>query len=77
MDIPTNWSIFAMMKPFLLSIAEAYLTHEPERLIDFCFVFPNKRSATYFTDHIATLSRGMGLKIVHPATTTIVDFVES
>lgn len=58
-------------------MAEAYLTHEPERMIDFCFVFPNKRSATYFTDHLATLSQQSGQRIVHPATTTIVDFVES
>lgn len=66
-----------MTKPFLSAVAEAYLTNEPERLIDFCFVFPNKRSATYFTDHLATLSRTTGQRVVHPATTTIVDFVES
>ena len=65
------------MKPFLHSVAEAYLENEPEQLVDCCFVFPNKRSAIYFTDYIAQISRKNGHRYVHPATTTIVEFVDS
>jgi hypothetical protein len=69
--------ILPLMKPFLHSIAEAYLANEAQQLIDYCFVFPNKRSATFFIDYLSQLSRSSGVKVVNPATTTIVDFVES
>lgn len=64
------------MQPFLHSVAEAYLENEPDRLIDCCFVFPNKRSATFFSDYLASISRSRGINAVHPQTTTIVDFTE-
>lgn len=64
------------MQPFLQSIAQAYLEHESVRLMDMCFVFPNKRSATFFTDYLNTIAKGQNLNVVHPATTTIVDFIE-
>ncbi len=65
-----------MTTPFLQSVAEAYLHNEPMRLIDCCFVFPNKRSATYFTHYMTVVSRRDGIRAVHHATTTIVDFTE-
>jgi len=65
------------MNPFLYSIAEAYFSNEADKLIDYCFVFPNKRSATYFSDHLAAIARKNGRRIVFPATMTIVDFVDS
>lgn len=66
-----------MKNPFLYSVAEAYFENEPDRLVDCCFVFPNKRSAIYFTDYLARISRKSGHRYVHPATTTIVEFVDS
>ena len=40
------------------------------------FVFPNKRSATFFTDFVGRVSRESNTPMVHPECTTIVDFVE-
>lgn len=65
------------MKPFLYSVAEAYFTHEADSLIDYCFVFPNKRSAVYFSDYLATIAAEHQCRIVFPATATIVEFVDS
>lgn len=64
------------MKPFLYSIAEAYLRNEPENIIDCCFVFPNKRSAVFFHHAFARASRELGVRTPHPASVTISDFVE-
>lgn len=36
------------MEPFLKQIARVYAENEAESLIDYCFVFPNKRSAVFF-----------------------------
>lgn len=63
--------------PFLHAVAKAYVEHEPDRMLDYCFVFPNKRSATFFTDFVGRVSRENGTPLVHPACSTIVDFVES
>lgn len=65
------------MKSFLTEIAEAYLSNEAEKLIDYCFVFPNKRSETFFIHELAAATRRMGLKVVQPATSTVSDFIES
>ena len=40
------------MKAFLQQVAEAYIQYERKALPDYCFVFPNKRSATFFTHYI-------------------------
>lgn len=64
------------MKPFLYSIAEAYLKNEPENIIDYCFVFPNKRSSVFFHHAFARASRAHDVKALHPATMTVSDFVE-
>lgn len=65
------------MKPFLYSIAETYLANEAEEVMDYCFVFPNKRSAVFFHHAFAIASRRLGKEIPHPATITISDFIES
>ena len=62
--------------PFLRAVAQAYVEHEPEKMLDYCFVFPNKRSATFFTDFVGRVSRESNTPMVHPECTTIVDFVE-
>lgn len=69
------------MKPFLYSIAEAYLKHEAENLGDMCFVFPNKRSVTFFNHYLTAIikktSSAGNRPILHPHTTTITEFTES
>lgn len=35
------------MQPFLEAVARAYSSHYAD-LSDFCFIFPNKRSGTFF-----------------------------
>lgn len=69
------------MKPFLYSIAEAYLKNEPDKLLDYCFVFPNKRSAVVFNHAFARASHdlknsgSLAHLTPHPATVTISDFL--
>ena len=64
------------MKAFLQQVAEAYIQYERQALPDYCFVFPNKRSATFFTHYIQ-----QGLQMsgggVMPQITNITDFVGS
>ncbi|MDE5979755.1 MAG: PD-(D/E)XK nuclease family protein [Muribaculaceae bacterium] len=64
------------MKPFLYSIAEAYILNEGADLQDYCFVFPNKRSGVFFHHAFARASRELGISVVHPASTTISSFIE-
>lgn len=59
-------------KPFLQQVAETYLTNEPGRLADLSFVFPNKRSATFFQWY---LSKAASDVIIPPETITISDFI--
>ena len=69
----------AGLNPFLFSIAEAYVRNESDSLLDYCFVFPNKRSATFFIDYIEQVAReeSRDSQFIPPATTTIVEFTES
>lgn len=64
------------MKAFLQQVAEAYIQYERQALPDYCFVFPNKRSATFFAHYIQ-----QGLQVsgggVMPQVTNITDFVGS
>ena len=46
------------MTPFLRQVAEVYLANERENLMDYCFVFPNKRSGTFFRHHLQQLAKG-------------------
>ena len=65
------------MAPFLESIARAYFDNEADSLFEYCFVFPNKRSALYFMDYMNRIARENGRPLLLPATTTIVDLIES
>ncbi len=63
---------------FLSAVAKAYFENEADNLLDYCFVFPNKRSATFFTDFMATEMRQHGSnRLIHPECETIVDFLDS
>ena len=63
----------AGLNPFLFSIAEAYVRNESDSLLDYCFVFPNKRSATFFIDYIEQVAReeSRDSQFIPPATTTV------
>lgn len=63
-----------MNTPFLRQVARIYAQHESESLLDYCFVFPNKRSATFFTSF---LNEELTDETFAPATMTISDFVAS
>ncbi len=66
-----------MMQPFLKSIAEAYLNRNAD-ISKVCFVFPNKRSGTFFVDHIQKIMVERGVRqCLLPEISTISDFVES
>ena len=41
-----------MPQPFLSQVAEVYSRNEVSSLSEYCFVFPNKRSATFFSMEI-------------------------
>ncbi|MDE6320693.1 MAG: hypothetical protein K2L93_00175, partial [Muribaculaceae bacterium] len=60
------------MEAFLQQIARAYVTHEREAMMDYCFVFPNKRSGLFFANYMRQLSDEAWL---HPQLTTINDLV--
>lgn len=63
------------MIPFLKQVASIYATNEPESLSDYCFVFPNKRSATFFAHF---LHQTIGKQpIFMPGITNISEFVSS
>lgn len=59
-------------KPFLQQVAETYLANESGKLSDLSFVFPNKRSATFFERY---LSQAASHILIPPETITISDFV--
>lgn len=63
-------------EPFLKSIARAYSDVPQEKLLDYCFVFPNKRSATFFSHYMAGFQRKLSPTSIQPETTTISDFVD-
>ncbi|MDE6394012.1 MAG: PD-(D/E)XK nuclease family protein [Duncaniella sp.] len=56
------------MTPFLSQVAQVYLDNEREELMDYCFVFPNKRSGTFFRHYLHTLSKGKPLGMPEIAT---------
>ncbi|MCH5347471.1 MAG: hypothetical protein J1E63_10185 [Muribaculaceae bacterium] len=63
------------MKEFLQQVAHAYCANESKYLIDYCFIFPNKRSGTFFT-HFIEEEMGMQTFIL-PVITSMSDFVDS
>ncbi len=60
------------MKPFLQSIAEGYSSRYDD-MSDFLFIFPNRRSGTFFRKYLGESVRGR--VVLAPETTTISDFV--
>lgn len=63
------------MTPFLRQVAGIYASRERDNLIDYCFVLPNKRSATFFAHFLQQeLSSEGGIM---PDITNISDFVAS
>lgn len=61
------------MMPMLRQVARAYLSHHSlDEISRFCFVFPNKRSATFFLRY---LDMEAGCPHLEPEVTTISDFV--
>lgn len=62
------------IEPFLDSVARGYVENFDD-LSEFCFVFPNKRSGTFF---LRSLSRQSGQKVsIAPEVLSIADFVEN
>lgn len=61
------------MKPFLKTVAEAYLSRYSD-LSEMCFVFPNKRSGTFFLKYLLDVC-GQNV-IVAPEITSISEFME-
>ena len=62
------------MIPFLKQVAGIYAANERDNLIDYCFVFPNKRSATFFGHFMA---EELGASALLPEITDISAFVAS
>ncbi len=62
------------MTPFLQQVAALYAAKEKEQLLDYCFVFPNKRSARFFNHFMQT---ELGSNAIMPEITNISDFITS
>lgn len=60
------------MESFLERIAATYLREELDRMVDYCFVFPNKRSGTFFK---YTLEHKTDSTLLLPHITTITELV--
>ena len=63
------------MTPFLQQVAEAYIKAERNEMADYCFVFTNKRAATFFEHYLAGMCGE--LPLIMPHTTTISDMMRS
>ncbi len=61
------------MTPFLKSVAALYLDREREAMMDYCFVFPNKRSGVFFRKYLLELSAGSPL--ILPAFSSIGELI--
>ena len=62
------------MTSFLSRLASAYLANERDKMIDYCFVFPNKRSGVFFK-HFLEQQIDSGELLIEPFITTISDFI--
>lgn len=63
------------MNQFLKLVAELYCREERDNWIDYCFVFPNKRSGTFFTHYLE--SQMEGKLFILPNVTSMDDFISS
>ncbi|MCI9607534.1 MAG: hypothetical protein HFJ94_05105 [Muribaculaceae bacterium] len=59
------------MEPFLKQVAKVYVDNEAENLSQYCFVFPNKRSANFFKHYL----EGFGKEYAGTSVKTITSFV--
>ncbi len=57
------------MKAFLYQVAEAYFNNERNQMADLCFVFPNRRSSSFFRHHLADIAHDTPMFM--PATATV------
>ena len=62
------------MKSFLQRIAKVYFDNEKDNLADYCFIFPNKRSGTFFQHFLSELN-DTATPVFEPKITTISDFI--
>ncbi|MDE6557290.1 MAG: PD-(D/E)XK nuclease family protein [Duncaniella sp.] len=63
------------MTPFLRQVAQVYIGAERDALADYCFIFTNKRAATFFEHYLSELAGDRPL--IMPHTTTISEMVRS
>lgn len=63
------------MTPFLYQVAREYVDREADSLLDYCFVFPNKRSATFFSHYMREVIGDR--PVIMPEITTIAGFTSS
>ncbi len=63
------------MIPFLKCVAEAYLSLQRHKLNEYCFLFPNKRSAAFFNKYLAE-GVASGESLLAPEIVTVNDFIE-
>ncbi len=61
--------------PFLKQVADTYCQYESDRLIDYCFVTPNKRAGVFLGKYFAEAMRHSGSRQFLPEIMPISDFV--
>ena len=59
--------------PFLRLVAKAFIENCASQLHDYCFIFPNRRSGTFFTNELANAAGRT--PIIFPEITSISQFV--
>lgn len=70
-----NSSAMESPAPFLKQVAEAYCEFESERLVDYCFVTPNKRAGVFLGKYFAeSIRRSDGVQFL-PEIVPISDFI--
>lgn len=61
--------------PFLKQLAAEYVKNEAGNLIDYCFVTPNKRTATFLLHYFSEVSKELDVDFIMPETETISDLI--
>ncbi len=59
------------MTPFLRQVASVYINRESDALLNYCFVFPNKRSGAFFRHYLSLEANGR--TFIMPEIATIAD----
>lgn len=63
------------MNSFLSHIAKAYYENEKDALLDYCFIFPNKRSGVFFRQELQKIVAANNEIIIEPEVITISELV--